>query len=262
MGSATGLAFDALFLQTPLHGRHMSLRIGNLELGKVPRIAAVLDDVELRRDAAEARTYADLFELRIDMFQPPDRPHAEEICREARGAGVPLIATIRSSAEGGVARLDDGQRRTLFQAILPFVDAVDIELNTSIRDEVIALAHAAGKPVLVSLHDFQSTPPDDDLVKTIGEAKGHGADIVKIAATISGTHDLERLLRLLLDHRDQRLIIIGMGPGGAATRVLFPLLGSLVTYGFLNRPAAPGQLALPDLVRELERYVPNFTARR
>jgi 3-dehydroquinate dehydratase-1 len=238
-----------------------TIRIGNLELGSVPRVAAVLDDAELRRDAAEARTYADLFELRIDMFQPPDRTHAEEICREARGAGVPLIATVRSCDEGGVARLDDGQRRVLFQAALPLVDAVDIELHAAIRDEVIGLGHAAGKPVIVSLHDFERTPPDDSLSRTIGTAKGYGADIVKIAATIGGTHDLERLLRLLLDQRDQRLILIGMGPGGAATRVLFPLLGSLVTYGFLHRPAAPGQLSLPDLVRELERYVPDFATR-
>jgi 3-dehydroquinate dehydratase-1 len=239
-----------------------TIRIGNLELGSVPRIAAVLDDVELRRDAAGARTYADLFELRIDMFQPPDRSHAEEICREARATGVPLIATIRSSDEGGVARLDDGQRRALFQAILPLVDALDIELQAAIRDEVISLAHSAQKPVIVSLHDFQRTPPDNDLLMVIDAAKAHGADIVKIATTIAGTDDLERLLRLLLDHRDQRLIIIGMGPGGAATRVLFPLLGSLVTYGFLHRAAAPGQLALPDLVRELERYVPDFATRR
>jgi 3-dehydroquinate dehydratase-1 len=225
-------------------------------------VAAVLNDVELRRDAAEARSFADLFELRIDMFDPPDERHVLEVCREARAKGIPLIATIRSVAEGGVARLGDDQRRELFAAVLPLVDAVDVELSAPICDPVISLAHAAGKPVIVSLHDFQHTPSDDELAGTVDSAKRRGADIVKIAATLANTQDLERLLRLLLARRDERMIVIGMGPGGAATRVLFPLLGSLVTYGFLHRAAAPGQLSLSELVRELERYVPEFAAER
>jgi 3-dehydroquinate dehydratase-1 len=196
------------------------------------------------------------------MFDPPERPHVVEVCREARATGVPLVATIRSTAEGGVASLSDEQRLELFDAVLPQVDAVDVEIRASICDTVIAGAHAAGRPVIASLHDFRRTPADDEMLEAIGSAERRGADVTKIAATLEGTHDLERLLRLLLDHRDRRLIVIGMGAGGAATRVLFPLLGSLVTYGFLARASAPGQLSLPDLVGELERYVPEFAARR
>jgi 3-dehydroquinate dehydratase-1 len=239
-----------------------TMRIGTLELGRVPRVAAVLNDIEVRRDAMEARALADLFELRIDMFDPPDRRHALEVCRDARTKGVPLIATIRSAEEGGVAALADEQRLEIFEAVLPLVDAVDVEFRAAIRHELVSLAHAADKLAIVSLHDFQRTPIDGDLVAILDAAKLRGADVVKIATTVAGTHDLERLLGLLLEHRDKGLIVIGMGPHGAASRVLFPLLGSLVTYGFLHQAAAPGQLSLAELVRELERYVPDFAAER
>lgn len=233
-----------------------------MELGRVPRVAAVLNDVEARGEASKARTLADLFELRIDAFDPPTPSHAVEVCREARAAGVPVIATVRARDEGGVAELTDGARLALFEAVLPLVDALDVEFHAKIRKEIVALAHRAGKPVIVSFHDFAATPRDDDLVAILDAAKLSGADVVKIATTIGSTEDLERLLGLLFEHRRKGLILIGMGAAGAASRVLFPLFGSLITYGFLHQAAAPGQLRLDDLVREIERYVPDFAAER
>jgi 3-dehydroquinate dehydratase-1 len=238
------------------------VRIGGLELGRVPRVAAVLTDVEVLRDAEAARAFADLFELRVDMFEPPEPRHAADVCRSARAAGVPLVATVRSRAEGGRAALSDDRRRALYEAVLPFVDAVDVELRAPIRDAIVGLAHRAGKVALVSFHDFARTPPDSELQSILAEAACAGADVVKVATNVAGGADLERLLRLLIDHVAPPRIVIGMGPHGAASRVLFPLFGSRITYGFLHQAAAPGQLSLAELVGELERYVPEFAAAR
>ena len=51
-----------------------------------------------------------------------------------------------------------------------------------------------------------------------------------------------------------------MGPHGVASRVFFPLFGSLLTYGFVGQAGAPGQLSLADLHAELCRYSPAFVA--
>lgn len=42
-----------------------------------------------------------------------------------------------------------------------------------------------------------------------------------------------------------------MGPQGEATRTLFPPLGSVLTYGYLDEAAAPGQPSAADLLDKL-----------
>jgi 3-dehydroquinate dehydratase-1 len=49
------------------------------------------------------------------------------------------------------------------------------------------------------------------------------------------------------------LIVIGMGDAGVASRVLFPALGSLLTYAAAGTQTAPGQLALDEAVALLRR---------
>jgi hypothetical protein len=73
--------------------------------------------------------------------------------------------------------------------------------------------------------------------------------------------DAERLLDVLRAHRDAHLIVIGMGVEGLLSRVFFPLFGSLLTWGFLNKVGAPGQLPVAELVDELCRYAPDFARR-
>ena len=234
------------------------IRIGTVELGRIPRLVAVLAGGPPDAGAG----LADVVELRIDMLARHDEGSVAESCRAARSAGLPLIATIRSADEGGAARLDDERRGALFAAVLPHVDAVDVELHAVIRDRIVDLAHDAGKPAIVSFHDFERTPIDDDLVAILEAAKLRGADVVKIATQVGGAGDLDRLLALLLEHREKNIVVIGMGPHGAASRVFFPLFGSLLSYGFVGRASAPGQPALAELARELERYSPDFAAAR
>jgi 3-dehydroquinate dehydratase-1 len=62
----------------------------------------------------------------------------------------------------------------------------------------------------------------------------------------------EDTLRSLLGRKWKRpLCIIGMGTAWTHTRASFPLLGSCLTYGYLDKPAAPGQIAVADLTRRL-----------
>ena len=234
------------------------LTIGGLELGILPRIAVPMSDTEARQDAGAARALADVFELRIDRFARHDPGYTAEICREVRAHRVPLIATVRAAEEGGEGSLDDTTRLAIFQAVAPVVDAFDIEFRSPIREQVLQLGQATHNLVIVSHHDFERTPADGELSAIIDAAKSQGADIVKLAVFARQSVDVDRLLGVLRHHRDQHLIAIAMGPYGAASRIFFPLIGSLLTYGFLHQAVAPGQLALSELVTELRRYSPDF----
>jgi 3-dehydroquinate dehydratase I len=236
------------------------LKLGPLELGTVPRIAVPLTDADVQTHADAVRRYADAAELRIDRFGRHDTAHVAEVCRAARGLGLPLIATVRAAAEGGAVELSDDERLALFAAALPLADAVDVELRAPIRDRVVALALGRRALAIVSQHDFAQTPPDADLTAICDAAALARADVVKIAAHVAGPVDGERLLDLLRARRHQNLIVIGMGPHGVASRVFFPLLGSLITYGFVGRAGAPGQLPLAELHDALRRYSPAFAA--
>jgi 3-dehydroquinate dehydratase-1 len=170
-----------------------------------------------------------------------------------RFQGVQLLATIRSGAEGGQWNGPDAGRLALFEAILPSVDAVDIELSSeAIVDVVIRAAHDCRKPAVVSYHNFAATPPLDELVQIADSARNRGADVVKIATHCAARNDVPALTRLLLTQQDKPTVMIGMGPRGAATRVLFPALGSLFTFASHGEPTAPGQLSLEETRRLLK----------
>jgi 3-dehydroquinate dehydratase I len=238
----------------------MTVRIGPLVLGDLPRIAAPLADRDLAGDLGSVRRYADLVELRIDRCARHDAEAVAALCAAARPLGHPLLATVRAADEGGAAPLADAQRAALFEAALPLVDAVDVELDAAIRDPIVALARRHGRTVILSHHDFTSTPTAADLAALVDAGRRHGADIVKIATHASDGADTARLLDLLRTRRDVPLIVIAMGAHGVASRVFFPLLGSLLTYGFVSESGAPGQLSLAELHDELRRYSPEFAA--
>jgi 3-dehydroquinate dehydratase-1 len=234
------------------------LAIGSVELGARPRIVVPLVDARARTDAARAKQLADIFELRIDLFESHEAGAVARLSAGVRAEGVPLIATVRSREEGGGATLSDDERVRLFEAVLPHVDALDIEHRATIRDRVIALSHRAGKKVIVSHHDFDRTPSNRDLLGIVEEASGAGADLVKLATTAQSFGDVERLFDVLVSQRSKHLVAISLGAYGTASRVFFPLFGSLPTYAFLHEAVAPGQLSLQDLHDELRRYDPAF----
>ncbi len=234
--------------------------IGGLSLGDVPRIAVPLTDSDVEVHADLVRRYADLAELRIDRFARHDVASTMTVCTAARAFGHPLIATIRSAAEGGAVELPDTQRLALFEAVTPHVDGVDIELRSSIRGAVVAAAHRHGKVAIISHHDFAGTAAKAELAGVAADALAAGADVIKVAAHATCSDDLDRLLDLLREYRRHGAIIIAMGPYGVASRVFFPLLGSSITYGFVGQAGAPGQLPVDEMHAALCRYSPTFAA--
>jgi 3-dehydroquinate dehydratase-1 len=206
----------------------------------------------------------DAIEARIDLFADHSPQHVETVLRRLRGTGVPLIGTIRTAAEGGRWRAGEADRERLFAAILPLVEAVDVELTArALARRVARLAHAAGRTVIVSSHDFRRTPSAASLTGRVRAARALGADIVKLAVATEGPSDLARILGILVAHRRVPMVAVAIGRAGTLSRVFFPAAGSLLTYAFArgDAPSAPGQLALDDLQRDLARYYPGYRTR-
>ncbi len=223
---------------------------------KTPAVAGVIVDGVKRGMLKRALLNgADCLEARVDTFAVSDLDALKDsVKRIKESAGAPLIITVRSRAEGGRRSIPDKKRAEVFKALMPFADIVDIELSSSggLLKDVIDYAKRSGKGVIVSYHNFRTTPGPDTLNALIKKARSSGADAVKIAAFARGTADLRRLAGVLAGSDD--LIVIAMGRYGAFSRIFFPMLGSLLTYGSITDGTAPGQLPLKEITGELRRY--------
>lgn len=175
----------------------------------------------------------------------------QERARELRDAGIPVLLTLRSREERGNWTGTETGRETAYASALPHISALDIEISSPVAAAVTRAAHAAGKSVILSFHDFDKTPPIEQLRTTI--ARGHqlGADIVKIATRTETQPDLEILRTLLAERGTHLLCCVGMGTLGPASRTELPSFGSCLTYGHADGANAPGQPSSADLLARL-----------
>ncbi len=222
--------------------------------GKYPLLAGVVTEPENRRSINKAFQYgADLLELRLDCFRNIEEEYLVNTVKAISKKGLPIIATVRSVKEGGRNYIPDKERLGIFTAVMPFVDAIDIELSsTGILASTIKLAKKLKKKTILSYHNFERTPGIKRLNRLMQKAKAADGEIVKVATMARSRNDLKQLALFTIENKD--VITIAMGETGRSSRVFFPLLGSLVTYGPLDGATAPGQMSIKELKKELTYY--------
>jgi 3-dehydroquinate dehydratase-1 len=202
------------------------------------------------------REGADVIEVRLDHFPSLDPATLRLKLAEIRHVGLPLIATVRAQNEGGARALSDSQRLVAYETAMEFVEAVDIELGSeSLRDKIVERARAAKKVAILSYHNFQNTPTGGALDTVVDTMREKGADICKLATQVQSSADVLRLFELLERQAQKNIAVIGLGKLGRITRVAFPLFGSLLTYGFVDRPLADGQLHVQQLHDQLRLFL-------
>lgn len=181
------------------------------------------------------RAALDAAEVRADILPRPPLP------AELSALPVPVILTVRRFDEGGARPLTDGAREALYLELLPAAAAIDIELKSSAAlGSVIAAARRLRKPVILSFHDFKTTPTMPRLRTLATRARDEGADVVKLATKTETPAEIARLLTLLGESKEP-LAVMGMGALGRASRLLFARAGSILNYGWLDKPLVPGQ---------------------
>jgi len=226
------------------------IRLGNLHLGAKPVITAIIDEYICSDELCKLKNDGiKLFEIRVDCFNTP-LPEITNYVKSIKNTlAMPFIGTVRETERNRSNRID------YFREILPFVDCVDIELGTPISDEIISCCK--DQVIMISEHDFNKTPADDELHNIVNRALNQGAQIVKIATMAHNFNDVHRLLKFT-ENCKTPLVTIAMGSFGAISRVIAPLFGSLFTYGFIKREVAPGQLSVTKLIEEFKLYYPEF----
>jgi 3-dehydroquinate dehydratase I len=189
----------------------------------------------------------DAVEVRVDALSVP--PAAQQII----ALPVPAIITVRHPDEGGLQSVSDDERRKRYLTLMPAAAAIDLELRSAeSMADVCEAALRQGKVLVLSYHDFKSTPPLADLNELCARMRVLGASILKIATKTETLSDVSRLLTLL-EHSSRPLALMGMGALGRASRLLLAQAGSALNYGWLDKPQMPGQWSAKEFVELLAR---------
>ena len=186
-------------------------------------------------------------EVRVDAL--PKLPSLHQVAALPR----PAILTVRRLDEGGARPIGEEERLVQYLALLPAAAAVDIEMRSTKRfGNLLETVRNEKKTAIVSFHDFEATPSLAKLRSIGARARGAGADIVKIAARTETPAEVARLL-VLLEEAPGPLAVMGMGALGRSSRLLFAKSGSVLNYGWLDKPQVPGQWSAKEFLEFLAR---------
>ena len=219
-------------------------------------MAVVVTDRDRAADLANRNI--DLLEARVDMFQSVDPDALAETFRSLRQTNIPLLLTVRNDpTEGGSDRhrISEDQKVFLFKTLAPLVEAVDIERSSPVRDELITLARQYHKIVILSSHYLQRSLSLRELTDLLNQAEPM-ADIVKIAMRPRSIEDLVTLMTFTAQQRRRHIVTVGIGEYGRISRLVLPMVGSLLTYSYLRQASAEGQVPLEVLQEHLQFYCP------
>ncbi|MBI5207902.1 MAG: type I 3-dehydroquinate dehydratase [Candidatus Firestonebacteria bacterium] len=234
------------------------IKIGNIKLADRTVVVGTIVDFDIsffNNVEDDILKKIDILELRIDLLNKISLNYIKSIIHIIKASlKKPVIATIRSKKEGSRRNINDKTRYNIFKNIIQDVDCVDIEINSGLFNKVTELSHFYKKPVIGSYHNFNKTPSDIELNKILLKGKKGKADIVKIACFSLKTSDLIRLTQFTINHNSENIVTILMGSTGTITRIFYPLIGSLFTYGFLTKNSSPGQLSAKEIINYLQCF--------
>jgi 3-dehydroquinate dehydratase-1 len=218
-------------------------------VGTIHSPAALRQALRLRPGAV------DLFELRVDNFAA-EPSGLSGLRRAVERLQLPLILTVRHPAEGGAASLSTAQRLALYREFLPHAALVDLELRSlSSLTPLLEEIRQAGALLIVSDHHFRRTPSAAVLARRVAAARRARPDVIKLAAKTTTPSEVARLLELLPGPRGSFMSVMGMGPLGKASRLLFARAGSVLNYGYLGEPQVPGQWPASTLRQRLDEVL-------
>jgi len=173
-------------------------------------------------------------EFRFDLLDlSPDQ------VSQAVAAAKRSIATYRPETGDPDRRIQT--MMTALKAGATYAD-IEIDADSHYRKELLKAARSLGRDVIISYHNFESTPGAERLKKIAESCRKAGADVVKIACQVNETRDVQTLLGLYRE--GWRMAVIGMGEKGLITRIAAPFLGAEFTFASprMGRETAPGQI--------------------
>lgn len=193
----------------------------------------------------EALKNIELAEIRIDLAEYS----AEDVQKVFSQSHAKLIATCRP--DNYTATQQETLLKTAIDAGAAYVD-VEIEASKTYKNSIISYAKTRNCTVIVSYHNYTSTPSTDELKKIIDTCLADGADIAKLATTAQTPKDSARILGLYA--YAPNAVLLGMGEAGKITRIAATKLGAPFTFAALSNDTAtaPGQMSKAQLEKMYE----------
>jgi 3-dehydroquinate dehydratase-1 len=190
---------------------------------------------------------SEIAEVRLDLMDLSD----QDIEKVFSGEGK-IIATCCAGKFS-----DEQRKKKLEKAIESGASYVDIEIDApdAFKEDLISSAHKHNCKVILSYHNFNETPPTDELAKMVDACFAQGADIAKIACLAKSESDAAIILSLYAKYKN--LVALGMGENGRITRVASLLMGapfSYVSTGTAKETAA-GQITRKQMEKVLKGLV-------
>ncbi|KAK6254580.1 hypothetical protein SCA6_015885 [Theobroma cacao] len=218
-------------------------------------------------DMAKAKaSSADLVEIRLDTLNSFN-PY-EDLKVLIKECPLPTLFTYRISSlpglgsvincsfdlpvwEGGQYDGDEKERLDVLRLAMELgADYIDVELKVA-HDFMKSID--GKKPeklkVIVSSHNYQSTPSVEELGNLVARIQSTRADIVKIVTTALEITDVARIFQITV-HSQVPIIGLVMGERGLISRILCAKFGGHLTFGTLEAGvvSAPGQPTINDLL--------------
>lgn len=191
-------------------------------------IAAETTDAVLVK-LREVERSCDVIEIRLDAMDNPD------IKAIVSATTTDLLFTNRPDWEGGWYKgSEEGRIALLLEAVEAGCAFVDLELlapdnsHKRIREAITGSVTR----LIISNHDFETTPPAPALLEKVTRMHERGADIGKLITTAKGYEDVLRVLALQVeaDRLGLELIAFCMGDAGVISRLATVDLGGFMTY--------------------------------
>jgi 3-dehydroquinate dehydratase I len=195
-------------------------------------------------------TAVDVIEIRLDALLDDLLAIERALPRIA----LPILITARHPAEGGIGNLPAARRLELLRRFLPHATFVDVELRSAPSfSALLPEIQAAGARLVISDHHFKKTPSLAQMLTRQRTAFRTGADMFKLATVLPGAAHFAQLLEFAARPAPGPRAIMGMGKFGQVSRLALAQAGSVLNYGYLDRPNAPGQWEARELKKLLTR---------
>lgn len=249
-----------------------TVRIRNLEIGRGrPKICAIVigeTETEILQLAERANSEnCDMIEFRADHYgRILDIDAAKTILGKIRKiCRKPIIFTLRRKEEGGKQQIPPEYYRQLLLAAAKgmYADIIDVEasaLNGS--REFVDQLKEYGVYIIISRHDFEKTPPQEEIIRNFFEMQDLGADIVKAAYMPNNKKDVLKLIMAAENvtgtYESCPVVAISMGHLGMITRILGEFIESAISFAAITKSSAPGQINIDSLDEVLNIIHNNY----
>lgn len=173
-------------------------------------------------------------------------------------ARFPIIITVRDPREGGMSpNLSLEDRVNIYLKFLDIAAAIDVEIVNcrELSGKLITTARKKEVITIGSAHGFKQPLSRTEIKRCVQIAENSWCTVLKLAFKFRNELDFwtttDNLRQITFPNSNgiwrvgelaTNLSIMGMGKElGPASRYLFAKLGSVLNYGYIEDPQAPGQ---------------------